>query len=125
MWVPRGKAACLFRNHGGSELKEVETMDRNAELHPAYVWDCEDCGSENFQRAIVRSLTEDEQQEILEGSELSATFVHCAGVPNNVICKVCGSKFVSIDQWAMPDDEDGEDADNDNDGEEWKNGSLN
>jgi hypothetical protein len=102
-------------------------MDRNAELHPAYVWDCEDCGSENFQRAIVRCMTEEEKEEIRQDAGLeSAANIRCAGVPVNVICKACGSKFVSVDQWALPiDDEDGEDADDDNDGEEWKNGSLN
>ena len=31
----------------------VDLMASHIELHPAFVWDCDDCGRENFVRSIV------------------------------------------------------------------------
>lgn len=34
------------------------------ELRPAYAWDCEKCGRENFARGIVVELSEEEMAEM-------------------------------------------------------------
>jgi hypothetical protein len=35
-----------------------------ARLLTAYVWDCDNCGAENFERAIIAELTEDDREEM-------------------------------------------------------------
>lgn len=34
-----------------------------ASLHSAYVWDCDNCGKENFARAVSSDLDDDEREE--------------------------------------------------------------
>ena len=64
------------------------------EMHLAYVWDCENCGTENFERAIVYEFSPDELAEIAdeENPELSKTgnwMTH----PARVKCKACNAEF--------------------------------
>jgi hypothetical protein len=64
------------------------------ELRPAYVWDCEECGRENFHRGLVPELSAEERYELLESHGLDAweagAFV---AMPERVICSYCGSTF--------------------------------
>lgn len=50
------------------------------ELRPAYAWDCEDCGRENFHRGMA----------LLEGL---ADFV---AMPTQVICIYCGAVYGTV-----------------------------
>lgn len=75
-----------------------------AVLHPAYVWDCEECGRENFQRAIViseeekmssiREMQDDDEPgpppEMLE-------IMTCCTYPVRVTCKHCNQEFTTAD----------------------------
>ena len=81
------------------------------ELHPAFVWDCEDCGRENFQRALCGNMDEAAFMAILEeDGDILADFVSEPGVdfdddgcaapryivsrvtmcPRVVVCRHCG-----------------------------------
>ncbi len=64
------------------------------ELHPAFVWDCDECGRQNFERAIIPPFQskEDEQRAraILnitpeEGFPVMAPYV--------VTCRGCSTQF--------------------------------
>jgi hypothetical protein len=58
-----------------------------AELHIAYVWDCDACGRENFERAMVYEFS---PEEIAEGEyETGNWMTH----PDSVICRGCGAVF--------------------------------
>lgn len=63
-------------------------MKEEVELHPAYQWDCPDCGRESFERIIVPET---------DDGWWSA--------PMHVKCDYCKSSFVSYDQFdEEPDD---------------------
>lgn len=66
------------------------------ELRPAFVWSCETCGRENFARAVVAEMSEDDRtelkeefgmDEVVEGDFLMR--------PNEVTCEHCGETFAS------------------------------
>lgn len=56
-------------------------MREEAELHPAYQWDCPNCGRENFERVVVPDNYESWM------------------VPSEVKCNCCESLFSSYDQF--------------------------
>ena len=80
-------------------------MADRIELHPAFVWDCEDCGTENFVRA-VSDFAEDVQEKLREeyGVEDYETGSWCMA-PSSVTCKYCGSVFYALDGEADEDDD--------------------
>lgn len=39
------------------------------ELHGAFVWDCDNCGAENFERAIEGNLDEEHMDDIINAHE--------------------------------------------------------
>jgi hypothetical protein len=43
---------------------EINVVTEVAELHPAWVWDCPECGIENFARSVVSGMTLDEEEEM-------------------------------------------------------------
>ena len=58
-------------------------MEKTVELHPAHVWDCPDCGGENFCRCVVFEPDEaDIKMGYLPGAWLTA--------PDWVTCAHCG-----------------------------------
>lgn len=63
-------------------------------MRPAYAWDCEECGRENFARGIVREFSEDELQELREEHGIqpweSGDFM---SMPESVKCGHCGAAF--------------------------------
>ena len=65
-----------------------------ASLSIAYVWDCDDCGRENFVRCIAADFGEDELQELRDEHGVEAwetgDFVT---MPDKVTCKHCGAEF--------------------------------
>ncbi|HVL14133.1 MAG TPA: hypothetical protein VM529_16300 [Gemmata sp.] len=88
-------------------------------LSPAYVWDCEDCGRENFQRAVSLKLDprDDGDAETIrrmhglsEGEPIPPTLgVGMMTRPNRVTCKHCGTEFEAADSGSEDCSDDGED----------------
>ncbi len=65
-----------------------------AELRPAYAWDCDRCGAENFERAVVHEFSPAERQELLDQGEMPETgnWLTC---PDAVTCRSCGASFAA------------------------------
>lgn len=85
-----------------------------ANLHPAFSWDCEECGELNFCRAITREVTDDAtdemQQAIREscGLEDWEELPDCVAglwltIPNTVVCSRCGERYATKDSQAGGD----------------------
>ena len=70
------------------------------ELHPAYFWDCPECGRENFVRGISPEFT-DEDLQVLKAEHgvqpwETGDFVM---MPTNVECGECHAEFpVELDE---------------------------
>jgi len=84
-------------------------MDRKVELHPAFVWDCDECGRENFVRAVVAEMSEEEEAEAKEyfGYEPweDGEFLRS---PKTVQCEFCGAEFDTLDPDLLDEDEEEE-----------------
>lgn len=100
-----------------------------AELHGAFVWDCDACGAENFERAIIGNLDEAAMQAIIDSESQPAVrltapearisetdpecFEACVLVseillaPKHVTCAECGTVFES--EIPTPGEEGGDD----------------
>lgn len=87
------------------------------ELHGAFAWDCENCGSQNFERAIQGVLSKEVVDALSSGAEpiivpygaaseseideesdsfVAAALVnHVLMAPKRVTCKKCGESFNS------------------------------
>lgn len=64
------------------------------ELHPAFSWDCDRCGRENFTRGVRVSLSAEELEELREEFEIDPAAVgEFLGAPDQVECTHCGSQF--------------------------------
>ena len=77
------------------------------ELRPAYTWDCNACGQENFARAIVIEMSVEDARKIREdvfGDPEDKGFFF--GVPKCVACVACGEVFMSGIYNEMEDDDD-------------------
>lgn len=64
------------------------------ELHPAFVWDCDECGRENFERAIIppfQSIAEERHAYEALGLTPGEGFPVVA--PFTVLCRRCGTQF--------------------------------
>ena len=65
-----------------------------AALHPAWVWDCPECGEENFARATVYDVSDEEIQDMRDRLEMdddeSGFYQSC---PIEVECYSCGEVF--------------------------------
>lgn len=69
------------------------------ELHQAFMWDCPECGRENFERAITAELTDQERIDLLRQmgefiDELDEN-VHgeFVAAPCSVTCRFCDHQF--------------------------------
>lgn len=70
---------------------------RTIELHPAFVWDCDDCGRENFVRSIVGEFDAETMQEMRDDhgiTEYESGEWHTA--PSSVKCQHCESVFSTL-----------------------------
>jgi len=69
-----------------------------AYLHPAFVWDCDACGEENFVRAIRIEKTEEEMAEMRSDLGIEedddGEFL---GMPSGVMCQSCGTEYECAD----------------------------
>jgi ribosomal protein L37AE/L43A len=66
------------------------TVKEIVELSPAYMWDCPNCGRENFQRSITVALTEEDRIHMNLSSEEIGSW---QSYPNFITCKFCKQSF--------------------------------
>ena len=64
--------------------------DHKVELHIAFMWDCDVCGQENFERAVEVEQTDDLPDQGEPGDWLIA--------PTRVTCRACKTAFDSSEQ---------------------------
>lgn len=64
------------------------------ELRPAYVWDCDNCGKENFHSAVVKEMAEADRKEMMEDMGIPedelGDFIM---LPQMVECCGCQTRF--------------------------------
>jgi hypothetical protein len=65
----------------------------SVEMSLAYVWNCETCGAENFERAVVYEFSPEELSYSDESDppETGDWMTH----PDHVKCKACGAEFLA------------------------------
>lgn len=86
-------------------------------LNPAYSWDCDNCGKENFQRSISMYLDPNDEDDasVIERmhGEVDPGRKYCVQTsPDNVTCQYCGRTFeADIDCGEPMDDEPEEEGD--------------
>lgn len=74
--------------------------DRSVELHAAFTWTCEDCGRENFARAVqlepeqVRELVPEDLQDDAEAMREEIGGDWCLA-PRWVRCPHCGARYAT------------------------------
>lgn len=61
------------------------------ELHPAFMWDCDNCGVEN----IARTVGSGAEAVPVDDPDLTVTLEHFAA-PEVVTCKECNRSFKAI-----------------------------
>lgn len=80
------------------------------ELRPAYVWDCDECGTENFARALILSLgscgPSEELREMLEEKDIDINKVSTELMPEQVTCKHCKKIYSTVHMFEIPYEED-------------------
>jgi hypothetical protein len=67
------------------------------ELHPAHVWDCDECGRENFCRGVVMEISEQDREAMIArygGKEEDWQTGNIISAPDEVTCAHCGQTFV-------------------------------
>lgn len=69
---------------------------RIANLHPAYVFDCEECGKENLIRCVRPSFSNEELEELKEELSSIGEEGEFLLVPSEAICKNCGTKYSTV-----------------------------
>lgn len=64
------------------------------ELRPAYAWDCDECGVENFTRGLIPELSAEDLAELRDEHGVQpwdeGAFV---AMPETVKCHACGAVF--------------------------------
>ena len=66
---------------------------KTVELHGAFMWDCDECGCENFVRAVKPLLDADEGITIETLGRYGTTIDECFMAPDSVECIHCGAEF--------------------------------
>lgn len=62
------------------------------QLNIAWMWDCEDCGRENFERTFVPEVNPERMAELAEEIGDDGETMRCA-FPFEVVCEHCGAEF--------------------------------
>lgn len=74
------------------------------ELHAAHVWTCDECGRDNFCRAVTFEPTEDQLPGLLEAAGIDRQDYDewtadpdnggiFTSIPDEVACEYCGAEF--------------------------------
>lgn len=73
-------------------------MSEKVEMRCAYEWTCPECGTDNFERAIVAELSEEDRSELLDEAGIddiaTGDFVTR---PDEVTCRRCRQEFEAED----------------------------
>jgi len=77
-------------------MKEQLSQPVIVELHPAHIWDCPECGAENFCRCVVMELSVEEREEMQSQME-PGEFGDWVTSPDSVTCNQCGREFRTED----------------------------
>ena len=68
------------------------------ELRPAFIWTCDGCGEENYERATVHENSDEVKGRMLEsynlGDKVGGHFLSC---PTEVTCKCCKRTYKTKD----------------------------
>lgn len=77
-------------NKNGSENRPANRPPR-ADLKTAFWWYCDACGTENFERATLPEISNQDMEAVMAAHNIdpSAASFFCV-VPDWVVCKVCG-----------------------------------
>lgn len=74
---------------------------KKVEIRPAYEWTCDNCGCDQFERAIIAELTPDEIREIQDQMDIDDPAEFESGqwqlAPVDVKCKNCGAEYETVD----------------------------
>ncbi len=84
---------------------------KKIELRPAYIWDCDECGIENFERTIIipiEELTEEEREQFSEEElqEFLGEDGSFQSMPNNVTCSNCDTEYETYHMFYGEEDDD-------------------
>jgi hypothetical protein len=63
------------------------------ELLPAYMWDCPECGGENFERGIVPEMSREEFELMCQENGVVEENGHWMLMPSQVNCRHCEFTF--------------------------------
>lgn len=72
---------------------------KEVELHLAYAWDCDECGRENFERAIIAEFSPEEWDE-MRAEGIDPRTGNWVTNPDEVTCRACGAVFKAARQEA-------------------------
>lgn len=79
-------------------MTPLDSLER-VELGSAWMWDCPECGIENFQRAITTFLDSSDEDDAEAIAALygetppDGVLAKCVSHPNRVVCKHCKREF--------------------------------
>jgi hypothetical protein len=64
------------------------------DLHQAWVWDCNGCGTENFARSVVMGMTDEERDRMYSEHGVSKDEIgFWYTSPERVECFECGAQY--------------------------------
>ena len=72
-------------------------MMEKVEMNPAFMWDCPECGRENFARAIVPELSDEERMEMCQDYGIDPWDEgNWMTMPEKVTCHACRKEFEAV-----------------------------
>lgn len=83
-----------------TDRTDGDTERREVEIHPAYMWTCDDCGNDNFEYMVIVEMSEDDAREMMErhgGDPDDWRTGMLVSSPDDVECEHCGAKFTTKD----------------------------
>lgn len=81
---------------------------QKVELHCAYQWDCEECGKENFCRAVIVEMTPEDRAEMRKrhgGDDEGWETGNWMTRPDEVTCSSCNAVFETVENGEDDEDE--------------------
>lgn len=65
---------------------------KQIQLNIAWMWDCDECGEENFERSFIPESDSEDMADLLEECGQDEKALLCA-FPFEVTCQRCGETF--------------------------------
>lgn len=65
---------------------------KTAELRDAFEWTCDNCGADQFERAIAAELTDEDAEQMGLDPDCVG---HLIAAPDQVTCRNCGQQFTT------------------------------